>query len=403
MNTPKQQFHSLWKESEMSQQQKGYVQEEMVKKHELDTLSTLEQDCQKQNEGYFHRFQLLIDQIKNCTDNMVSLLSEVTDSQNQNMGQLLSSLPQDQSRSLLELISDITYKNTELIHLLRQQGLAYTGIAKMHKEHFEIAQENDIICLEERELHDLLVQRILQVSSTGFLKTNLQEKRLIEVLKKRGIQQQEMNQILAELEEKIANHTSSWQQEHLIQEEMKGTLTMMCAAPPVYFTELERILQHEKARIHQQVEQALQISELKEERKTSQLLMKQLDSSPSKTEANLVQENQRLTESVAGREREKKLMQIKIKELESALVGAEDRVSDYKKVSIRIHREMQLLLTHIKEKEKFIKTLKKELQDLETEAEKRADSNKQELEELRMRVAMMELENSQLMNQQNQQ
>ncbi|XP_015209851.1 paramyosin-like isoform X4 [Lepisosteus oculatus] len=358
MNTPKQQFHSLWKESEMSQQQKGYVQEEMVKKHELDTLSTLEQDCQKQNEGYFHRFQLLIDQIKNCTDNMVSLLSEVTDSQNQNMGQLLSSLPQDQSRSLLELISDITYKNTELIHLLRQQG--------------------------------------------------------------------EMNQILAELEEKIANHTSSWQQEHLIQEEMKGTLTMMCAAPPVYFTELERILQHEKARIHQQVEQALQISEdlktryydlrenlqafivksteqLKEERKTSQLLMKQLDSSPSKTEANLVQENQRLTESVAGREREKKLMQIKIKELESALVGAEDRVSDYKKVSIRIHREMQLLLTHIKEKEKFIKTLKKELQDLETEAEKRADSNKQELEELRMRVAMMELENSQLMNQQNQQ
>ncbi|XP_015209850.1 early endosome antigen 1-like isoform X3 [Lepisosteus oculatus] len=367
MNTPKQQFHSLWKESEMSQQQKGYVQEEMVKKHELDTLSTLEQDCQKQNEGYFHRFQLLIDQIKNCTDNMVSLLSEVTDSQNQNMGQLLSSLPQDQSRSLLELISDITYKNTELIHLLRQQGLAYTGIAKMHKEHFEIAQENDIICLEERELHDLLVQRILQVSSTGFLKTNLQEKRLIEVLKKRGIQQQEMNQILAELEEKIANHTSSWQQEHLIQEEMKGTLTMMCAAPPVYFTELERILQHEKARIHQQVEQALQISEdlktryydlrenlqafivksteqLKEERKTSQLLMKQLDSSPSKTEANLVQENQRLTESVAGREREKK-----------------------------------------------------------TEAEKRADSNKQELEELRMRVAMMELENSQLMNQQNQQ
>ncbi|XP_066546446.1 centromere-associated protein E isoform X2 [Amia ocellicauda] len=379
-----------------------------------EKLSQRLEESEQEHQESLKKFQVLIDKFDSRAKNISTLLKKDVGSQNKLVHQLVSSLPRDQSKPMLTLNSDIGDKNSELVLRLRQQVMAYSGIAKWHKEHFEVLLQHSMACFEESKLHDLLISRIERSADHDSAHSTDHNERLSELLKQRDGQLREMNQILSDLEEGLANHASS-QEQSPAQEELNAALRALCDNPSIDVTQLERLLQQEKTRIEQQVREASQVfqglkaryfdqkercqafrvqstEKLKEERNRSRTLFQELESGTTTTGADLVRENQRLVEKLEGSEKEIKFMQMKINELRAALSKAEDRVSDHKKATNMIQTELQELLAQVSERESSIKTLKEHLRNLEAKVQQGAAPYEEELEMLKNRVVKLELE-----------
>ncbi|KAF4075058.1 hypothetical protein AMELA_G00230190 [Ameiurus melas] len=302
----------------------------------------------------------------------------------------------------------LTSKTSRLDDLLRKNEVALHRLAALHKAHFVKQVNRDMASFEERRLHDLLIRRAQAPSqSLQMLPGDFQEiwdQRLLELLEKRRQYLQNVNSILDFLEDGVAKHavmlSEELQARTCANEESSRVLAGTAnTAAIVQFFERELVrrtaLMDRQRVFHKSMldkygsavsvlkpMQDESVQRLKEERSESLALLPPPSSEKPKTEADLLQDKQRLSLQLQQAQKHLEVLQKKMEELKAQT-----------EVSIQKHAtELEELSSALKEKEDLIQNLQVKLKESEALAKVKMPPSAAEMEAMKDKLVKMEFD-----------
>ncbi|XP_062866436.1 centromere-associated protein E isoform X2 [Trichomycterus rosablanca] len=303
--------------------------------------------------------------------------------------------------------ANLTAKTTQLNDVLVKTAETLKRLAQRHKSHFMVQVQRDVASFEERRLLDVLIRRAQTPSqSLQTLQENFQQiwdQRLSELLGRRKLYLQDMKSILEVLEDAAAKHAVTLSEEHQAQsrayEEIKALSRTADAAAIIQFFERElarRAALVDRLRVFRKglldkydsavstlkSLEAESEQRLNEERRDNLTLLAANNVGQPKTEAELLQDKQRLTLQL---QQTQKQMEVVLKKMEE--LKTQEDVSNKNHV-IRL----QELNSDLKEKEYLIQILQAKLKETETLAKVKMPPSAAEMEAMKDKLMKMELD-----------
>ncbi|KAG5840638.1 hypothetical protein ANANG_G00190860 [Anguilla anguilla] len=361
------------------------------------------------------KFQKFADSAAGALKSLEQPLKDASLVQNELAFQVLASIP----KPLRALYVEFRKSTDGISDLLWRTARGSAGVAQLHRQQLEAQASQDAACFEESRLQDLLIRAardpgdLLAATSDDF--RQVWDQRLHELLERREQKLQEMNSVLAELEEGVARNAATVSEELPEQQRTNEELRALVTAPTLDLAALESLLERERARrtlvlqskkavfLNLQNEyfkmgsdlkafKAQASQQLKEERSRSLTLLQKRESGPAKSEAELLQSLQELTLKLQQSETLVKAVQTRAGELEEAQARAEDRVSKHKEATQLLQTELQDVCAQLKEREGAVRGLEGKLRDSEAQVKRGMAPSAVELEEMKNKLIKMELE-----------
>ncbi|XP_064210041.1 centromere-associated protein E isoform X14 [Anguilla rostrata] len=361
------------------------------------------------------KFQKFADSAAGALKSLEQPLKDASLVQNELAFQVLASIP----KPLRALYVEFRKSTDGISDLLWRTARGSAGVAQLHRQQLEAQASQDAACFEESRLQDLLIRAagdpgdLLAATSDDF--RQVWDQRLHELLERREQKLQEMNSVLAELEEGVARNAATVSEELPEQQRTNEELRALVTAPTLDLAALESLLERERARrtlvlqskkavfLNLQNEyfkmgsdlkafKAQASQQLKEERSRSLTLLQKRESGPAKSEAELLQSLQELTLKLQQSETLVKAVQTRAGELEEAQARAEDRVSKHKEATQLLQTELQDVCAQLKEKEGAVRGLEGMLRESEAQVKRGMAPSAVELDEMKNKLIKMELE-----------
>ncbi|XP_035236082.1 centromere-associated protein E isoform X12 [Anguilla anguilla] len=361
------------------------------------------------------KFQKFADSAAGALKSLEQPLKDASLVQNELAFQVLASIP----KPLRALYVEFRKSTDGISDLLWRTARGSAGVAQLHRQQLEAQASQDAACFEESRLQDLLIRAardpsdLLAATSDDF--RQVWDQRLHELLERREQKLQEMNRVLAELEEGVARNAATVSEELPEQQRTNEELRALVTASTLDLAALESLLERERARrtlvlqskkavfLNLQNEyfkmggdlkafKAQASQQLKEERSRSLTLLQKRESGPAKSEAELLQSLQELTLKLQQSEMLVKVVQTRAGELEEAQARAEDRVSKHKEATQLLQTELQDVCAQLKEREGAVRGLEGKLRDSEVQVKRGMAPSAVELEEMKNKLIKMELE-----------
>ncbi|XP_034156118.2 centromere-associated protein E isoform X2 [Pangasianodon hypophthalmus] len=362
----------------------------------LKVISEIE-TCNEKLKVAFLKLQAIIDRPKPKDH-----LADGNSKENALFCQLLPFVPM----SYRTVFTCLTSKTSHLDDLLRKNEVALQRLAALHKTHFMKQLHRDVASFEERRLLDVLIRRAQVPSqSLQMLPGDLQEiwdQRLLELLDKRRQYLQNMNSILDFLEDAVAKHAVTLSEELQARtraNEESRVLAGTNTAAIVQFFERElvrRTALTDRQRVFRQsmldkygsavsVLKPLEdesIQRLTEERRESLALLPSQGSEKPKTEADLLQDKQRLSLQLQQTQKHLEELQKKMEELKT-----HSDVSNQKHAA-----KLEELSSALKEKQDLIQNLQMKLKESEVLAKAKMPPSAAEMEAMKDKLVKMEFD-----------
>ncbi|KAI4891029.1 hypothetical protein NFI96_013890, partial [Prochilodus magdalenae] len=302
---------------------------------------------------------------------------------------------------------ELTAKTSQLDDILGKTGETLRRLAQRHKAHFVAQVQRDVASFEESRLQDVLIRRA-QAPSQGLkvVQEDLQEiwdQRLLELLEKRKQYLQNMNSILEVLEDGVAKHAVTISEERQARthasEESRALARTADAATIVQFfdretarrttlTDRQRVFRKHLLDMYDSAVSVLKSLEteteqkLREERRENLALLPTQNSDRPKTEADLLQDKQRLSLQLQQAQKQMEVIQRRMEELK---VQAD--ASSQKHMSM-----LQELGSDLKAKEGLVQNLQAKLKEAEALAKTRMPPSAAEMEAMKDKLVKMELD-----------
>ncbi|XP_017313628.1 centromere-associated protein E isoform X3 [Ictalurus punctatus] len=364
----------------------------------LKVMSEIEA-CNKKLKVSFLKLQAITDRPKPRDH-----LADVNRNENTLFCQLLPFVPVSQR----SVFACLTSETSRLDDLLRKNEVALQRLAALHKAHFVKQINRDMASFEERRLHDVLIRRAQAPSqSLQMLPGDFQEiwdQRLLELLEKRRQYLQNVNSILDFLEDGVAKHAVTLSEELQARTRANEESSRVLAgtantAAIVQFFERELVrrtaLTDRQRVFHQSMldkygsavsvlkpMQDESVQRLKEERSESLALLPSQSSEKPKTEADLLQDKQRLFLQLQQAQKHLEVLQKKMAELKAQT-----------DISIQKHAtELEELSSALKEKEDLIQNLQVKLKESEALAKVKMPPSAAEMEAMKDKLVKMEFD-----------
>ncbi|KAG7480661.1 hypothetical protein MATL_G00058660 [Megalops atlanticus] len=378
------------------------------------------EESEQQLQEMFEKYQRFIDNGVSASKTLAQPLKEASTVQNDLMFKLLPCIP----KPLTKLYVDFRKSTDNINDILWRTAWGYAHVAKVYRRQFEAETAQDVALSEEARLQDLLVHWAQSPGSTLSLKaSDIQEvwdQRLSELLEKREQRLQKMKSVLAELEEGIVKNEGTLSEELPEQQRTNEELRALSSVPSPDLRALENLLAQERVRrtkvlqnkkstfLHlqeryHQLDKSLQKfkeeagQQLKEERSKSMVLMQNQENSPGTTETDLLQNSKQLLLKLQQSEKDLKMMQVRVNELEEAQAKADERVSTHKQATQLLQTKLQDVRAELEEKENAIQNLKKQLQDSQAQVQALSGmASTVEMEKMKNELVKMELEQTAL-------
>ncbi|MCJ8747829.1 hypothetical protein PDJAM_G00157970 [Pangasius djambal] len=364
----------------------------------LKVISEIE-TCNEKLKVAFLKLQAIVDRPKPKDH-----LADGNSKENTMFCQLLPFVPV----SYRTVFTCLTSTTSHLDDLLRKNEVALQRLAALHKAHFMKQLLRDVASFEERRLHDVLIHRAqvpsqsLQIVLPGDFQ-EIWDQRLLELLDKRRQYLQNMNSILDFLEDAVAKHAVTLSEELQARtranEESRVLAGTANTAAIVQFFERElvrRTALTDRQRVFRQstlekygsavsVLKPLEdesVQRLTEERRESLALLPSQSSEKPKTEADLLQDKQRLSLHLQQTQKHFEELQKKLEELK-----AQSDVSNQKHAA-----KLEELSSALKEKEDLIQNLQMKLKESEALAKAKMPPSAAEMEAMKDKLVKMEFE-----------
>ncbi|KAK2908448.1 hypothetical protein Q8A67_004285 [Cirrhinus molitorella] len=313
--------------------------------------------------------------------------------------QLVQFIPKDQRK-----VHDThTKKTTRLNHVLIKIAEAYRRLAQRYKTHFETEVQRDVASFEESRLQDLLTLTARSPSqSLRSLQSDFQQvwdQRLTHLLERRQQYLQMLEAGLRLLEDGLAKHTVMVSEEHQHRthelQELRSLLGCPQSAAILQLHE-RQITRRTKAAEHlntfyfallnqcetasSPLKSASADSEqrLKDQRRETLTLLQGQHGTLPKTEAELLQDNQRVSQQLLQTHKQIEEIQEQMKELKFHADAS--------------NLQLQELSVQLKEKEALIQSLQDKLKESEVLAKRSMTPEAAEFASLKDKLVKMELD-----------
>ncbi|XP_066516219.1 centromere-associated protein E isoform X2 [Hoplias malabaricus] len=302
---------------------------------------------------------------------------------------------------------DLSRKTAFLNEILGKNGMTLKRLAERHKAHFMAQIQHDVASFEERRLQDVLIRRAQAPSQAlHIIQEDLQEiwdQRLSELLDKRKLYLQKMDSILEFLEDGVAKHAVTLSEEHharkCAHEEGLALARTANTASIVQFFERELARRtalrnrQETVRKHLLDTHDSAVSDLKplevesaqklrEEQRENLALLPGQNYDQPKTEAELLQDKQRLSLQLQQAQKQMEVIQKRMDELK---VQAD--ASNQKHLVM-----LKDLSSELKAREELVHNLQAKLQESQALAKAKMPPLAAEMEALKNNMVKMELE-----------
>ncbi|KAI1900869.1 hypothetical protein AGOR_G00054290 [Albula goreensis] len=374
------------------------------------------EESEQQLQDVFEKCKQFADNGVGTSKSLPQSLKDASLVQNELAFRILGSIP----RPLRKLYVDLRKSTDDINDLLWRIPRGSAHVAKLHSQQLEAQVLHDMACFEESRMQDLLILAAQHPGDAlAMTRIDLQEaweQRLSDLLGKRELKMQEMNHILADLEEVVTKCVATVSEELPEQERTNEELRALISAPSLDLKAVENLLDREQTRRSVVVKSKKSVfltlqekhvkmgrdleafkaqasQQLKEERSKSLTLLQKRESGPAKSEADLLQKMQELLLRLQQSEEDFKTMQVRTKELEEALVRAEDKVSSHKEATQLLQTELQDTCAQLKERDDSIQSLQDKL---EAQIKRGMAPSAVELEDMKNKLVKMELEQTAL-------
>ncbi|XP_051560864.1 centromere-associated protein E-like [Myxocyprinus asiaticus] len=346
-------------------------------------------------QAAFTKFQLIIERPYNH-------LNDVTCDEWTASYHLLPFIPKSQRK----VHANFTMNTTVLNDKLHVTAEAYKKFAEHFKSHFEMQVQCDVASFEESRLQDLLIlmtQNPLQ--SLRSLQEDFQQlwdQRLSHLLDRRQHYLQKMASVVKVLEDGLSKHTLTVSEEHeertraiqefsaLLRSPDTAAIIQLLERHAFQRMKVTECLNTHVAVLHEchsemsllksaSVESELH---LKEQRRETLALLQTQNGTLPKTEAELLQDNQRLSLQLQQTHKQMQVIQEQMNDLK-----AQADASNQKHLL-----QLQELDVQLKEKHTLIQTLENKLEESESLAKRNLTPGAAELEAMKDKLVKMELD-----------
>ncbi|KAG9354817.1 hypothetical protein JZ751_001530 [Albula glossodonta] len=345
------------------------------------------EESEQQLQDVFEKCKQFADNGVGTSKSLPQSLKDASLVQNELAFRILGSIP----RPLRKLYVDLRKSTDDINDLLWRIPRGSAHVAKLHSQQLEAQVLHDMACFEESRMQDLLILAAQHPGDAlAMTRVDLQEawdQRLSDLLGKRELKMQEMNRILADLEEVVTKCVATVSEELPEQERTNEELRALISAPSLDLKAVENLLEREQTRRSVVVKSKKSVfltlqekhvnmgrdleafkaqasQQLKEERSKSLTLLQKRESGPAKSEADLLQKMQELLLRIQQSEEDFKTMQVRTTELEEALVRAENKVSSHKEATQLLQTELQDTCAQLKERDDSIQSLQDKLEKM---------------------------------------
>ncbi|XP_036068163.1 centromere-associated protein E isoform X4 [Oryzias melastigma] len=321
----------------------------------------------------------------------------------------ISSLPE----ASVDVYMSMQQQGLESVQRLQSVQMQLQAQAVAYRRLLEVLVRKEDAVYEERRLQDLLLCRTQEPDCDL---QALWERRLSELLDKRRLYQQKMENILEKLWAQMASHMSELRAEIAAREKFREQLQAAVAKQPIVLGELHGVLQRELERrssaaqssaasVQFMEEQKVLFDELKqqdaqtesllrEEKSKTCTLLQALEGAPLKTELSLLKDNQELLLQLQEAQENVKTLHMQMEQLQEAQASAHSRLSCHKEATQLLQTELQDSRALVQEKESAIEEKESAIQTLRNklrESEKRASPAAEDLENLKKKLFQMEV------------
>ncbi|KAF6719290.1 Centromere-associated protein E [Oryzias melastigma] len=321
----------------------------------------------------------------------------------------ISSLPE----ASVDVYMSMQQQGLESVQRLQSVQMQLQAQAVAYRRLLEVLVRKEDAVYEERRLQDLLLCRTQEPDCDL---QALWERRLSELLDKRRLYQQKMENILEKLWAQMASHMSELRAEIAAREKFREQLQAAVAKQPIVLGELHGVLQCELERrsaAAQSSAASVQFMEeqkvlfdvlkqqdaqteslLREEKSKTCTLLQALEGAPLKTELSLLKDNQELLLQLQEAQENVKTLHMQMEQLQEAQASAHSRLSCHKEATQLLQTELQDSRALVQEKESAIEEKESAIQTLRNklrESEKRASPAAEDLENLKKKLFQMEV------------
>ncbi|XP_056320072.1 centromere-associated protein E isoform X4 [Danio aesculapii] len=352
-------------------------------------------------EASEERLQTAFAELQQIMERPVDQLSDVNREEWAVLYQLVPFIPKDRRNTTH------TKKTTRLNHVIIKIAEAYQRLAQRFHTHFQTELQRDVCCFQESRLQDLLLclspapSQSLRMLQDDF--QQLWEQRLSHLLEKRQQYLQKLECVLVLLEEGLSRYAEmlSEERQHRTEElqELKTLLRSAHADAVIQLLE-KQISRRDKAaeclntyyfvllNKYDSEINPLKFSSseserrLEDQRKQTLTLLKAQNGTLPKTEAELLQDNQRLSLQLQQTHRHVEEIQEQMKELQ-----VKTDASNQKQ-----HEDLQELRVQLMEKQSLVQSLEDKLRRSEALVKSSMTPAAAELAALKDKLVKMELE-----------
>ncbi|XP_056595003.1 centromere-associated protein E isoform X2 [Triplophysa dalaica] len=346
------------------------------------------------------KLQVTFRKLQDIVDHPSDSLADVNRAECTVIYQLLAFIPKSQRN----VHGELTLRTTQLNHVLLKTAETFKRLAERYKTHFEMEMQRDVASFEESRMQDLLVITTRDPSqSFRALQRDFQQvwdQRLSHLLERRGQYLQKVESVVKLLEDGLAQHLVAVSEERqersqgveelsrLLRSPDTSTIIQLLERRAVLRTKATEHLRSRRAALLDQFHAEISLLKsnsaeserrLKEQRRETLTLLRTPDEIQPKTEAELLQDNQRLTLQLQHTQRQMKVIQTQMKDVKSQADASNQK-------------RLQELSTELKEKEVLIQKLKAKLKEAETLSKKDLTPADVQLESLKDKLVKMELD-----------
>ncbi|XP_020570233.1 centromere-associated protein E isoform X4 [Oryzias latipes] len=386
---------SALKQQLLTLEQKSREKEE----EKQEVLPSRLQESNRLLQESFGKLQELID---SCREHFSVPLDPALGAQCSLIHPYMDSLP----KASVDVYRSVQWQGRQTVLRLQSVQRQLQARAISSKRLLEVLVKKEEAVFEERRLQDLLLCRT-QAPDCDL--QALWERRRGELLDRRQLHQQEMENILERFWAHMESHMLELRAEIAAREKFREQLQAAVTRQPIVLSELDGGLQcelerrsaaatysaaalefveGEKVRFDELKRQAAQTeSLLREEKSKTCTLLQALEGAPLKTEVSLLKDNQELYLQLQEAQENIKALRVQMEQLQEAQACAHSRLSSHKEATQLLQTELQDSRALVQEKEGAIQTLRSKLR----ESEKRASPAAEDLENLKKKLFQMEV------------
>ncbi|KAA0722652.1 E Centromere protein [Triplophysa tibetana] len=346
------------------------------------------------------KLQVTFRKLQDIVDHPSDALADVNRAEWTVIYQLLAFIPKSQR----SVHGELTLRTTQLNHVLLKTTETFKRLAERYKTHFETEMQRDVASFEESRMQDVLVITTRDpLQSFRVLQRDFQQvwdQRLSHLLERRGQYLQKVESAVNLLEEGFAQHVVAVSEERqersqgveelrrLIRSPDTSTIIQLLERCAVLRTKAAEHLRSRREALLDQFHAEISLLKsnsaeserrLKEQRRETLTLLRTPDEIQPKTEAELLQDNQRLTLQLQQTQRQMEVIQTQMEDVKSQADASNQK---------RLHE----LSTKLKEKEVLIQKLTAKLIEAEALAKKDLTPAAIQLESLKDKLVKMELD-----------